>query len=175
MAATRTEGTRTVVASNAAIGRHPLHPMIIPFPIALLVAAFAADIAYLVTGDDFWARVGLWAVIGGFVTGVAAAVLGAWDFLTIRRARAHTAGWIHSLGNLAVLVLAGISIWQRGPDPAAAVAPWGVTFSAVWSLLLSHTMHLDVVDVYPHRPVRVQQVSNLQESVPHHCQPDRVL
>jgi uncharacterized membrane protein len=113
--------------------------MIIPFPIALLVGALAADIAYLVTGDDFWARVGLWAVIGGFVTGVAAAVLGAWDFLTIRQARVHTAGWIHSLGNLTVLVLAGISIWQRGPDPAAAVAPWGVTFSAVWSLLLGVT------------------------------------
>src|SRR4051812_40103529 len=40
--------------STAAIGDHPLHPMIIPFPVAFLVGAPIADLAFIGTGDGFW-------------------------------------------------------------------------------------------------------------------------
>jgi uncharacterized membrane protein len=42
------------VESTARIGGHPIHPMIIPLPIGLLVGALAADLAYLWTEDAFW-------------------------------------------------------------------------------------------------------------------------
>jgi len=34
------------IATTAKIGTHPLHPMLIPFPIALFVATFVCDLAY---------------------------------------------------------------------------------------------------------------------------------
>src|SRR5438552_7115603 len=42
--------------TTAAIGDHPLHPMIIPFPVAFLVGAPIADLVFISTGDGFWAR-----------------------------------------------------------------------------------------------------------------------
>jgi uncharacterized membrane protein len=42
--------------STAKIADHPLHPMLVPFPIAFLVTALLADLTYVGTGDGFWAR-----------------------------------------------------------------------------------------------------------------------
>jgi uncharacterized membrane protein len=119
------------VPSNAAIAGHPLHPLLIPFPIAFFVGAFLTDLAYWSTGDPFWARASLWLVGGGLVGGTLAAVLGLIDFLSIRRAREHAAGWIHFIGNSTVLVLSLVSLLLRWGDPAAAILPWGLTVSAV--------------------------------------------
>ncbi len=124
------------VPSTAAIGGHPIHPILIPFPIAFLIGALASDLGYWWTADPFWARLSLWLVGAGLVTGAIAAVVGLVDFLTIARAREHRIGWIHALGNGAVLVLALVSLlWRRG-DPIAAVFPWGITLSGVITILL---------------------------------------
>jgi uncharacterized membrane protein len=124
------------VPSNAVIAGHPIHPMLIPLPIAFLIAALASDLAYWWTADEFWARASFWLVGTGFVTGVAAAVFGLVDFLTINRAREHRIAWVHALGNGAVLVLALASLlWRRG-DPVAAVIPWGIALSGVIAILL---------------------------------------
>ena len=41
--------------STARIAGHPIHAMLVPFPIALFVAAFVSDIAYWRTLDVMWA------------------------------------------------------------------------------------------------------------------------
>ncbi|MBX6368656.1 MAG: hypothetical protein IRZ04_11785, partial [Rhodospirillales bacterium] len=62
--------------SRAAIAGHPIHPMLVPFPIAFLVGALVVDLAFASTGDPFWARAGFWLLLAGIVTGAAAAVFG---------------------------------------------------------------------------------------------------
>ena len=124
------------VKSTAAIAGHPIHPILIPFPIAFLVGAFLADIAYWVTQDAFWARASLWLVAAGVVSGAVAAIFGLTDFLTIRRAREHVAGWIHFLGNAFAISLGLISWILRMGDPTQAVLPWGILFTAAISLIL---------------------------------------
>jgi uncharacterized membrane protein len=42
------------MASRASIGGHPIHPMIIPFPIALWVFSLVADLIYLWKGNPVW-------------------------------------------------------------------------------------------------------------------------
>ena len=37
--------------STANIAGHPIHPMLIPFPIAFLVSAFVTDLVYWATGE----------------------------------------------------------------------------------------------------------------------------
>lgn len=127
------------VSSTAAIAEHPVHPMLIPFPIAFLVGAFAADLAFWGTADVFWTQVAVWLVGAGLVTGVLAAAVGFVDFITIKRARSHTAGWIHLIGNGVVLVLAFISLLLRVADVEGAVLPWGVILTGCMTVGLTVT------------------------------------
>ena len=124
------------VTSTAAIAGHPLHPAMIPFPIAFLTGALLADIAFWQTGGAFWARAAMWLVGAGLVMGALAAVLGLIDFLTIERVRRLTIGWVHFIGNAAALLLSLVNLWLRLGDPAAAVLPWGLVLSAVVGLIL---------------------------------------
>jgi len=124
------------VPSNASIAGHPLHPLMVTFPIAFFVGAFLTDLSYCSTGDPFWARASFWLVVGGLVGGILAAVLGLIDFLSIQRVREHPAGWIHFIGNSTVLLLSMISLILRWGDPAAAILPWGLTISTVVSGIL---------------------------------------
>lgn len=127
------------IPSTAAIAGHPIHPMLIPFPIAFLVGGLAADLVYWNTLALFWARMALWLVGAGFVTGILAAGAGLIDFFTIDRARAVTDGWVHFIGNAGVLVLAFVNLILRTADLEGAILPWGLTLSAITTVLLGVT------------------------------------
>ena len=43
--------------SKAAIAGHPIHPALVPFPVALLTLVPVADIVYVTTNVEFWAWV----------------------------------------------------------------------------------------------------------------------
>lgn len=146
MASDHTKG----VPSRAAIAGHPIHPALIPLPIAFLVGTLAADLGFYITADPFWPRVSLWLVGAGFATGVLAAISGLIDFLTISRAREHTIGWVHALGNGAVLALALISLLLRLSDPVAAVLPWGIALSAIIAVIVAVTGYAGGELVYRH-------------------------
>ena len=53
--------------STASIAGHPVHPMLIPFPIAFFVFAFLCDLAFWGTADAFWATAALWLLGVGLV------------------------------------------------------------------------------------------------------------
>jgi uncharacterized membrane protein len=97
------------IPSTAAIKGHPLHPMLVPFPIAFLVGALASDHAFQESGDPFWARASAWLIGAGVVMGALAAVAGLADFLGSNRVRSITAAWVHFLGNAIAMLLA---IWN---------------------------------------------------------------
>ena len=127
------------VPSKAALAGHPIHPMLIAMPIGLLVFALVADVAYAVTDDGFFARMALWTVAAGLITGAAAAIAGAVDFLFLERPRRLQAGWIHAIGNGVVLVLVAISLIGRLTGGEDFVLPWGLTLSAIVGALLAVT------------------------------------
>jgi FtsP/CotA-like multicopper oxidase with cupredoxin domain/uncharacterized membrane protein len=119
------------VPSTAAVGGHPIHPTLVPLPIGLLVGALGADLSAWWTSDPFFARAALWLTAAGVAFAALAALPGLVDFLTIERARVHRIGWVHALGNGAVLLLAAASWLLRLGDPVAAVLPWGLALSAL--------------------------------------------
>jgi uncharacterized membrane protein len=59
---------------------HPIHPMLIAFPVALYTAAFVAFLIFQIGGDPFWFRVGLTANVGGVVMAVIIALFGFLDW-----------------------------------------------------------------------------------------------
>ena len=132
--------TAETVPSVLAVRGHPVHPMLIPFPIAFLVGALVTDIAAVVTGDPFFPRMSAWLLGAGLVTGALAAVPGFVDLVLLERARRSVAGLVHAVGNAVVLALSAVNLALRLiGDLEAAVAPWGVALSAVVALLLGVT------------------------------------
>lgn len=123
--------------STAKVAGHPLHPMIIPFPIAFLVSAFVTDLVFLATRNDLWATGSMWLLGAGVVTALLAAVFGFADFFGDRQIRALRTAWWHMGGNLIAVVLAAVNVWMRATgDPQAVAAGTGVILSGVVVALL---------------------------------------
>ena len=139
------------VPSTAAIAGHPIHPMLIPFPIASFVGALVTDVIYLLTNDDFWSRASMYLVGAGLITGAVAAVVGLIDFATKPRIRQLRIAWIHFGGNALVMVLALISLLRRRDDPSEAVAPIGLLLSIAISTILIVTGWLGGEMSYRHK------------------------
>jgi uncharacterized membrane protein len=139
------------VPSTASIMGHPIHPMLVPFPIAFLVGAFVSDLAFWGTADPFWARASMWLVGAGLVMGALAALAGLTDFLTIERVRSLSAAWMHFLGNAAALLLSLWNLLHRLGDPAAGVVPGGLVLSLVVVAILLVTGWLGGELAYRHR------------------------
>jgi uncharacterized membrane protein len=138
--------------STAKIADHPLHPMLIPFPVAFLVGAFLGDLAFLGTGDEFWARGSIWLIGAAIVMALLAAVAGFTDFLSEPRIRNLSDAWQHMIGNLAAVLIALINFGLRaGQGAAAAVKPWGVLLSFIVVCLLLFTGWKGWEMVYRHR------------------------
>ena len=119
------------VASRMAFRKHPLHPMLVVYPVAFLSAVFATDVLYLASGLPFWAQCAYWLNVAGLGLGLMAGVVGALDMFLIPVARRHVSAWNHFLAAVMVLALAALGVWWRSRDPVAAVWPWGLLQSAL--------------------------------------------
>ncbi len=86
--------------STAQIAVHPIHPMLIPFPVVFLVTALVTDFAFWQTSIAIWATVSMWLLGAGIVMALVAATAGFTDFLGDGRIRKITAAWPHMIGNL---------------------------------------------------------------------------
>jgi uncharacterized membrane protein len=140
------------IESTARLGTHPIHPMLIPFPIVLLVATFACDLAYWSSGNAFWAQAAFWALGAAIVMALLAAVAGFIDFFGNARIRAINEAWQHMIGNLIAVTLALVSFYMRYRyGAAAAVIPWGIVASAVIVAILLFTGWRGGDLVYVHR------------------------
>lgn len=94
---------------------HPVHPMLVVFPVGLLVAAVIFDLLYLFTQTTVLTTVSFYMMAAGLVGGLLAAIFGFIDWLAIpANSRAKSTGGWHGLGNLVVVVLFGLSWLIRG-------------------------------------------------------------
>lgn len=132
------ESHRQGVAARVAVRGHPVHPALIPFPLAFLTTALVTDLVFWRTQSPLWAGCSFWLLIAGVAIGIVAAGAGLVDFVSVPRARQHAAGWIHALGNATVLLLATINLLLRWNDQTRIV-PWGLVLSASVALLLGVT------------------------------------
>lgn len=132
------------------IGGHPLHPLLIHFPIAFLLGGLACDLAFWWSGDPFWARAAVWIIGAGFLLGSAAGLAGTIDFMLVKEIRRHVTSWSHFLTAVMLLSLAATNWWLRVEDPAADVLPWGLFLSAVSAVAVSVAGVLGGKLVYDH-------------------------
>lgn len=110
--------------SKVQIKGHPIHPMLVSFPIALYTSGVVSLIVYATSGDPFWYRASMTVLLAGAVMAALAAIPGLIDlfFGVPRRAkRTRTTGIIHMGLNVLSLVLfagAGFSMLTAWQHPA---------------------------------------------------------
>ncbi len=102
---------------------HPIHQMLIPFPLGLLGTAVIFDVIYLVWGNPTMVTVSYWMIIAGIVGGFVAAPFGLIDWLAIPKGtRAKSVGLLHGGGNVVVLLLFIGSWWLRYNNAGSVIS-----------------------------------------------------
>jgi uncharacterized membrane protein len=105
--------------SHLKLAGHPLHQMLIVFPLGLLATAVVFDVIFLVTDNPTWTQAAYYMIGAGLVTGLVAAVPGAVDWLAIPRGtRAKRVGLLHGVGNVIVVALFALSFYLRRENPS---------------------------------------------------------
>jgi len=105
--------------SKVKFAGHPVHPMLVAFPLGLLGTAVIFDIIYLISGNTHWVVAAYYMIGAGVIGGLAAALFGWLDWLGIPAGtRAKRIGLWHGLGNMVVVVLFILSWLLRRDHPA---------------------------------------------------------
>ncbi|HEU5318601.1 MAG TPA: DUF2231 domain-containing protein [Chloroflexota bacterium] len=100
--------------SKAKLAGHPIHPMLIVFPLGLLVMAVIFDLIAFFAGSTQLFVASYWMIAAGIIGGLAAAVFGFIDWLAIPGGtRAKGIGLWHGLGNVVVVALFAVAWWLR--------------------------------------------------------------
>jgi uncharacterized membrane protein len=104
--------------SRAKLLGHPIHQMLIVFPLGLLAMAVIFDLLAIGLGNGYWSEIAYWMIAAGVVTGLLAAPFGLIDWLAIPTGtRAKRIGAVHGGGNVLVVLMFGLSWWMRGNAP----------------------------------------------------------
>jgi uncharacterized membrane protein len=136
--------------SHASILGHPIHVMLVPFPIACFVGTLVTDIAYWRSANMMWANMSAWLLAVGLVIAVFAVIAGLIDFLASRGVRSLRAAWIHGIGNVVVILVAIANSFIHSRDAYTSVVPTGLALSALTVLLLLVTGWNGWTMVYRH-------------------------
>jgi len=122
------------VESAVAVAGHPIHAMMVHFPIALVFAVLGADVLYWWTGDEFWVRVGVWAAGAAFLFGVAASLVGTAELLLVPGIRVRVASWNHAIAAMTLVAMAGTNWGFRLAFPEA-ILPHGLFLSLLTGMV----------------------------------------
>jgi nitrite reductase/ring-hydroxylating ferredoxin subunit/uncharacterized membrane protein len=135
--------------SRASIESHPLHPMLVAFPIGLWVTSLVLDLLARTTGDSSYAIAGFYTMIGGCMGAFLAALPGAIDLFTVvpPRSSGKRRGLMHGGLNTIILVLFIVIAARRG-DPATMPDGLSLLLSAVGVILLGFSGWMGATLVY---------------------------
>jgi uncharacterized membrane protein len=102
------------MATPASILKHPIHPMLIPFPIGLWIFSLVCDVIHMMGwGGPVWKDIALYTMIGGLLGALAAAVPGFIDYRSITDQAVKRIGLWHMVTNLSIVVLFALSAFLR--------------------------------------------------------------
>lgn len=134
--------------SHVKLAGHPVHPMLIVFPLGLLAGSVVFDIAYLATRNARWGDISYWMIVLGLLTGILAGAVGAMDYRAIPDGtRAKRIGMLHGAGNVIVLLLFAGSWYLRRNTPS--IPPTGaivLSFIGVGLALVTGWLGGELVD-----------------------------
>lgn len=100
--------------TGARLAGHPVHPILVGIPIGLCTFSVFADIIRLAgAGKPVWFEVAFYAIAGGIVAALLAAIVGLVDYVTAADARVRDIAFAHMIAALFVVVIFTWTLWQR--------------------------------------------------------------
>ena len=122
----------------ASIAGHPIHPMLVPIAIGGFVLSFAADLICLATGNgNPWNMFAYYAMIGGILGALAAAIPGLIDLLSLPAGYTKSVAVKHMSINLFVVAIYVCNAWLRSGNPQSLKLPMLLSLITVLLLLVS--------------------------------------
>ena len=143
--------------TRASVAEHPIHPMLIPFPIALWIFSLASDLIYLFGfGGAVWKDIALYTMAGGIIGRLAAAIPGYIDYRSLSDPVIVRVAQMHMVINVGLIVLFTINTGLRflnGPEALLPVllSVLGVAALAVSGWLGGELVYVQGVAVQPER------------------------
>jgi uncharacterized membrane protein len=123
----------------ANISGHPIHPMLVTIPIGLWIFSLVTDLVALRSADpETWSTVAYYALIGGIVGALAAALPGLVDLLSLHDRAIRKTAVVHMSINLVVVALYIVNAWLRhGQDVTVGGTPLLLSVVAILMLVVS--------------------------------------
>lgn len=119
------------VSSPARIRSHPIHPMLIVFPIGLWIFSLVCDVIYHAGSHNlFWKGVAFYTIVGGVVGALLAAIPGFIDYISLTNPRVKRIATTHLILNLIVVALFLFNLGIR-----YNASPDSETFGVVLSII----------------------------------------
>jgi uncharacterized membrane protein len=136
------------MASRASIAKHPIHPMLVAFPIGLWVFSLTGDIIYITGwGGVVWKDVAFYTMAGGIVGALVAAVPGFIDLLSLSGKRLKI-GIAHMVINLSIVAIFAVNLWIRTKNIPNATLPVALSVIGVILLIVSGWLGGELIYVY---------------------------
>lgn len=134
--------------AKAKLAGHPIHPMLVVFPLGLLATSFVFDIIRISGASANLGVASHYMIAAGVIAGLCAAVFGFIDWLGIPAGtRARYIGALHGIGNVVVVGLFIVSWLLRRPDPAnPPVAAFVLSLLGVLLALVTGWLGGELVD-----------------------------
>ena len=124
--------------TRASVAEHPIHPMLVPFPIALWIFSLACDLIYLFGfGGPVWKDVALYTMMGGIIGGLAAAIPGYIDYRSLTDPVIVRIAQMHMAINVGLVLLFTVNAGLRMLNGPEAVLPVLLSFLGVAALGVS--------------------------------------
>ena len=101
------------MASKASIGGHPVHPMLVPFPLALWTTSFACDVLFYFTRHPSLLLISKFLIAAGCLGALAAAVPGIIDWLAIKKPEVKRIADWHARLNIVAVVIFVVDLYFR--------------------------------------------------------------
>ena len=131
---------------------HPIHPMLVSFPITFYAATLVSFIVFASNGDLFWYRAAITANIGGVAMAFIAAVPGFLDYIIIPKGIAKRTGTRHMICNVIALILFAVNAliygqkWGQGVTATTmpiVLSSFGMLFTLIagflgWEMVQRH-------------------------------------
>lgn len=124
--------------STAKIGGHPIHPMLVPFPIVCFIGAFVTDIVFISSGEVAWAMASHWLLGAGLGLAGLAATAGLIDFFGDPLVRGHGDAVKHMIANIFAVTLEAVNLVLRLGNPDF-IGSTGVYLSGIVVLILLYS------------------------------------
>jgi uncharacterized membrane protein len=138
---------------KATINDHPIHPMLVAFPIGFFGGVLVSDVISIWGDKTFWPSMSLWLIAFGIIGALLAAVFGFTDYLTAGMSPAvKRTAMTHMILNLTVVALY-VAFFVRFATPMSVLG-YVLTYVALGTLVVSgwfggRLVYVDLVGTRP--------------------------